>query len=78
MIFFRFLWTLYCNDSGTHITRTEFQSALQTEGAFPANKGNSGDRTLISLFGEGQDRVGFDSFKAWIQYNKEATVLSKW
>ncbi|KAK9874217.1 hypothetical protein WA026_002571 [Henosepilachna vigintioctopunctata] len=78
----KFLWSLYCNDSGTHIIRNEFQTALLTEGTIPcepSNKPNlSLDRTLLSLFGFGQDRVGFDHFRAWIQYNKEATVLSRW
>lgn len=73
---------MYCNDSGTHIVRSEFQSALQSEGALPPSSTNKPnlwwDRTLISLFGVGQDRVGFEHFRAWIQYNKEATVLSKW
>ncbi|KAL3270541.1 hypothetical protein HHI36_021079 [Cryptolaemus montrouzieri] len=78
----KFLWSLYCNDSGTHIVRNEFQVALQTEGTLPcepSNKPNLAlDRTIVSLFGFGQDRVGFDHFRAWIQYNKEATILSKW
>ncbi|XP_017785154.1 PREDICTED: ubiquitin carboxyl-terminal hydrolase 32 isoform X2 [Nicrophorus vespilloides] len=80
----RFLWTLYSNDSGTYISRTDFQSALQIEGSLPPN-GSSGksnlsswDTTLISLFGVGQDRVAFDHFRARILYNKEATILSKW
>jgi hypothetical protein len=30
----RFLFTLYCNDSGTHITRNEFHNALQIEGPY--------------------------------------------
>nr|CAI5835190.1 unnamed protein product [Callosobruchus analis] len=79
----RFLWTLYCNDSGSYISRTEFQSALQVEGALPPPDGSnrnssSWDKTIVSLFGAGQDKVGFDDFRAWIMYNKEATVLSKW
>lgn len=78
----RFLWTLYCNESNTYITRNEFQIALQSEGTLPPNGTNKPnlwwDRTLISLFPSGQDKVGFDDFKAWIQYNKEATILSKW
>ncbi|CAG9815061.1 unnamed protein product [Phaedon cochleariae] len=79
----RFLWTLYCNDSGTHITRSEFQSALQIEGTLPPPDGPSKpnlvwDRTIISLFGVNQDKVSFDDFKAWIIYNKDSTVLSKW
>lgn len=80
----KFLWTLYCNDPGTYITRAEFQSALQIEGTLPPPDGGptkpniNYDRTLISLFGVGQDKVGFEEFKAWIKYNKEATILSKW
>ncbi|KAJ8982582.1 hypothetical protein NQ317_005053 [Molorchus minor] len=36
------------------------------------------DRTFISLFGVGQDKATFEDFRAWIIYNKDATVLSKW
>ncbi|KYB26971.1 ubiquitin carboxyl-terminal hydrolase 32 isoform X2 [Tribolium castaneum] len=78
----RFLFTLYCNDSGTHITRSEFYSALQTEGTLPPDKPNRPnilwERTMLSLFPVGQDRVTYEHFSAWIQYNKEATILSKW
>ncbi|XP_060533981.1 ubiquitin carboxyl-terminal hydrolase 32 isoform X2 [Cylas formicarius] len=70
----KFLWTLYCNDSSTQVTRAEFQAALQAEGR-PAP---TWDHTLKSLFGIGQDKVGFEDFKVWIKYNREATVLSKW
>ncbi|XP_076255455.1 ubiquitin specific protease 32 isoform X3 [Rhynchophorus ferrugineus] len=80
----KFLWTLYCNDPGTYITRNEFQSALQIEGTLPPPDGQSTkpntnwDRTLISLFGVGQDKVGFEDFKAWIKHYNDATILSKW
>ncbi|KAF5294350.1 hypothetical protein FQR65_LT10803 [Abscondita terminalis] len=77
----KFLWTLYSNDAGTHITKTDFQNALQIEGTLPSNLSKPNvwwDRTVVSLFGVGQDRVGFEHFRSWVQYNKEATVLSKW
>ncbi|XP_049824907.1 ubiquitin carboxyl-terminal hydrolase 32 isoform X2 [Aethina tumida] len=71
----RFLWTLYSNDSGTYVSKAEFQCRLQEEGVVPKV---SWDRTLISLFGVGQDKAGFEEFRAWIGYNTEATVLSAW
>ncbi|KAK5638365.1 hypothetical protein RI129_012660 [Pyrocoelia pectoralis] len=77
----KFLWTLYSNDAGTHITKAEFQSYLQIEGTLPSYLSNPNiwwDHTIKSLFGVGQDRVSFEHFRAWIQFNKEATVLSKW
>ncbi|CAG9854986.1 unnamed protein product [Phyllotreta striolata] len=78
----KFLWTLYCGDSVTHITRNEFKSALQTEDALsPSDKSSklhtSRDRTVTSLFGN-QDKVNFEDFREWILFEKEATVLSKW
>ncbi|XP_019769567.1 ubiquitin carboxyl-terminal hydrolase 32-like isoform X1 [Dendroctonus ponderosae] len=80
----KFLWSLYCNDSGTHITRSEFQMALQVEGTLPPPDGGTSkpntnwDRMLLSLFGNGQDKVGFEDFKAWIKYNRDQTILSNW
>ncbi|CAH0549675.1 unnamed protein product [Brassicogethes aeneus] len=71
----KFLWTLYSNDSGTHISKSEFQFALKEEGALPHV---SWDITLMSLFAVGQDKISFEEFRQWIIYNKEATVLSKW
>lgn len=83
MIFFicvlRFLWTLYSNESGTHIVRAEFQSAMKIEGTLqPNNRPNQWwDHNVISLFGVGQDRIGFEHFRAWIQYNKVCNPLFK-
>lgn len=78
----RFLWSLYCNDNGTHITRNEFYATLQAEGAIPPDKPNrpnlQWERTMLSLFPNGQDKVSYEDFLAWIRYNKEATILSKW
>ncbi|XP_055541927.1 ubiquitin carboxyl-terminal hydrolase 32 isoform X2 [Wyeomyia smithii] len=33
----RFLWTLYCNDSGTHILKQDFQKAMQIETSYQSN-----------------------------------------
>lgn len=77
----RFLWTLYCNDSGTHITRNEFQNALQIEGSLPSSKNKTNlteDPRLLSLFRSGQDKVTFEEFKVWMKDNKGATILSEW
>ncbi|XP_039429605.1 ubiquitin carboxyl-terminal hydrolase 32 isoform X3 [Culex pipiens pallens] len=86
----RFLWTLYCNESGTHILKQDFQKAIQIETTYqnaPANtttgttnKSNSLPGTAkytVALFGP-NDRVTFEQFKSWIQIYKGATVLSKW
>lgn len=84
MLFFcRFLWTLYSNESGTHILKIEFQNALQIESELPPYNGykkttTCWERTVLSLFGAGQDKVVFEDFRAWIIYNKESTVLSRW
>lgn len=62
--------------------KSDFQNALQIEFELPQNNGDkrssSTEHTILSLFGAGQDKIGFEEFRAWIIYNKEATVLSKW
>lgn len=83
----RFLWNVYCNESGTHILKLEFAKALQIEATYqPTYNCSENDYNgqtlshtsiLISLFGQ-TDRVTFDQFKSWITKYKKATVLSKW
>lgn len=88
--FCRFLWTLYCNDSGTHIIKSDFQRQLQTEATYQSNNLLNGlsqatnsqqailcNRYQVSLFGQ-NDRVTFEQFKSWITIHKDATILSKW
>ncbi|XP_053661152.1 ubiquitin carboxyl-terminal hydrolase 32 [Anopheles marshallii] len=41
----KFLWTLYCNDSGTHILKQEFQKAIQIETTYQSNATNSTSNT---------------------------------
>lgn len=87
--FFRFLWNVYCNDSGTHIVKQDFAKALQIEetyqqsGPSGATKLTSAElhtksqNVLLSLFGH-SDRVNFEQFKQWITRYERATVLSRW
>lgn len=86
---FRFLWNVYCNDSGTHIFKQEFAKALQIEETYqqsaPANPNRptiaelqtKSQSVLLSLFGH-SDRVNFEQFKQWIVKHERATVLSRW
>ncbi|XP_035896794.1 ubiquitin carboxyl-terminal hydrolase 32 isoform X2 [Anopheles stephensi] len=37
----KFLWTLYCNESGTHILKQEFHKAIQIETTYQSNATNS-------------------------------------
>lgn len=83
---FRFLWNVYCNDSGTHIIKNEFKKALQIEETYQQSNTITGatnesqTRTqsiLLSLFGH-SDRVNFEQFKSWITKHERATVLSRW
>lgn len=86
---FRFLWNVYCNDSGTHIHKQEFAKALQIEETYqqsgPSNTNKptitelqvKSQSILLSLFGH-SDRVSFDQFKQWIVKHERATVLSRW
>lgn len=85
----RFLWNVYCNDSGTHILKQEFAKALQIEETYQqpvpgstakptiAELHTKSQSILISLFGH-SDRANFDQFKQWIIRHERATVLSRW
>lgn len=88
LVAFRFLWNVYCNDSGTYIIKQEFLKALQIEETYqPATSQPLNNKTiesqthlhsiLTSLFSH-SDRVGFDQFRAWITRHERATVLSRW
>lgn len=86
---FRFLWNVYCNDSGTHIFKQDFAKALQIEETYqqsaPVNPNRptlaelqtKSQSILLSLFGN-SDRVNFEQFKQWIIKHERATVLSRW
>ncbi|XP_058975366.1 ubiquitin carboxyl-terminal hydrolase 32 isoform X3 [Musca domestica] len=62
----RFLWNLYCNDSGTYILKSDFTKALNL---LPYEN--------ASLFAQ-TDRINFEQFQAWLLKNRTSTVLSKW
>lgn len=65
-LFSRFLWNLYCNDSGTYILKSDFTKALNL---LPYEN--------ASLFAQ-TDRINFEQFQAWLLKNRTSTVLSKW
>ncbi|XP_053671807.1 ubiquitin carboxyl-terminal hydrolase 32 [Anopheles nili] len=44
----KFLWTLYCNESGSHILKQEFQKAIQIESTYQSNTTNSNNTTNCS------------------------------
>lgn len=85
----RFLWNVYCNDSGTHIVKQEFAKALQIEETYQTSAPGNPNRpttaelhtksqnVLLSLFGH-SERVNFDQFKQWITRHQRSTVLSRW
>lgn len=85
----RFLWNVYCNDSGTHIIKHDFAKALQIEETYQQSAPTNVNRPtiaelqtksqsiLLSLFGH-SDRVNFEQFKQWIVKHERATVLSRW
>ncbi|XP_059216867.1 ubiquitin carboxyl-terminal hydrolase 32 isoform X1 [Stomoxys calcitrans] len=62
----KFLWNLYCNDSGTYILKSEF---TKTVSILPCE--------TVSLFAQ-TDRINFEQFQNWILKNRTSTVLSKW
>lgn len=89
-LLFRFLWALYCNESGTHILKTDFQRQLQIEATYQINNvvttstqsTNFNPQAIFTKYQERlfcqNDRVTFEQFKSWITLHKESTVLSKW
>ncbi|GAB0091632.1 ubiquitin carboxyl-terminal hydrolase 32 [Sergentomyia squamirostris] len=70
----RFLFNLYCNESGTHILKHDFIRALQTE--LP-QQAVTNSNNWVSLFGQ-TDRVTFEQFKSWITIHRQGTILSRW
>ncbi|XP_075159626.1 ubiquitin specific protease 32 isoform X2 [Haematobia irritans] len=62
----KFLWNLYCNDSGTYILKSDF---IKTVNILPYE--------TVSLFAQ-TDRINFEQFQSWILKNRVSTVLSKW
>ncbi|XP_055716010.1 ubiquitin carboxyl-terminal hydrolase 32-like [Phlebotomus papatasi] len=70
----RFLFNLYCNESGMHIVKHDFIRALQTELPQQTVINNN---NWVSLFGQ-TDRVTFEQFKSWITIHRQGTVLSRW
>ena len=89
---FRFLWTLYSNDSNTLIIKNDFYKALQIEATYQSNtstseplrsntninnNNNNVNYNYLSLFGSSSS-VSFDQFRSWVLIHKSATVLSKW
>ncbi|XP_037889986.1 ubiquitin carboxyl-terminal hydrolase 32 isoform X1 [Glossina fuscipes] len=62
----KFLWNLYCNDSGSYILKIDFCKAI-----------NLHLHESASLFAQA-DRINFEQFEAWILRNRNSTVLAKW
>ncbi|XP_058060610.1 ubiquitin carboxyl-terminal hydrolase 32 [Anopheles bellator] len=44
----KFLWTLYCHESGTHILKQEFQNAIQIETTYQSNANGGSNHTNCS------------------------------
>ncbi|XP_044740622.1 ubiquitin carboxyl-terminal hydrolase 32 isoform X2 [Chrysoperla carnea] len=79
----KFLWTLYCNESGSWIIKNDFNKTLKLEQSLRTGRGNhygDGDHycSSASLFSMGQDKVGFEQFRLWLTINKDGTGLSRW
>uniref|UniRef100_A0A1L8DSS4 ubiquitinyl hydrolase 1 n=1 Tax=Nyssomyia neivai TaxID=330878 RepID=A0A1L8DSS4_9DIPT len=70
----RFLFSLYCNESGTHVVKHDFIRAHQTE--LPQQTVINSNN-WVSLFGQ-TDRVTFEQFKSWITIHRQGTVLARW
>lgn len=80
---YRFLWTLYSNDSNQLIIKNDFFKILQNEITYQNRERNSQNENYLtintlSLFGNSLTSVTFDQFRSWILMHKDATIFSKW
>lgn len=80
---FRFLWTLYCNDAGNYILKSDFVEALTIEkSSLISIKSHRNDINLhilvTTLFGGQGDKINFETFRSWLLMRKNATVFSNW
>ncbi|XP_046979817.1 ubiquitin carboxyl-terminal hydrolase 32 [Schistocerca americana] len=67
----KFLFGLYSNESGSHISRDDFLRLLQaTESSFIPE-------AVTGLFSE-KDRVSYEEFRDWLLSRRDATSLSRW
>lgn len=82
---------MYCNESGSYITRNDFNKIQKLEQSLqphtncyhqcyePTVGSNPSDLgTVAPLFSIGQDRVSFEQFRLWLTINKHGTGLSRW
>ena len=83
---YRFLWTLYSNESNQLIIKNDFFKILQNEITYQQNnhreRSSQNENYLaintLSLFGNSLASVTFDQFRSWILMHKNATIFSKW
>ena len=83
IVYYRFLWTLYSNDSNQLIIKNDFFKILQNEITYQNRERNSQNENhltinTLSLFGNSLTSVTFDQFRSWILMHKDATIFSKW
>ncbi|XP_039299269.1 ubiquitin carboxyl-terminal hydrolase 32 isoform X1 [Nilaparvata lugens] len=73
---YRFVFSLYCNESGTHINQYEFQKTVESlESRFVP--------VSVSTLFHKRDRVTFDEFREWLKWETEredggCISLNKW
>uniref|UniRef100_A0A3P8ZZ19 Ubiquitin carboxyl-terminal hydrolase 32 n=1 Tax=Esox lucius TaxID=8010 RepID=A0A3P8ZZ19_ESOLU len=66
----KYIFSLFASDSGSHATREDMESMLQTvDGEIP--------HSLRKCFSEGE-KVNYEKFRSWLLQNKDAFTFSRW
>ncbi|KAJ7995851.1 hypothetical protein DPEC_G00231010 [Dallia pectoralis] len=66
----KYIFSLFASDSGSHATREDMESMLQTvDGEIPSS--------LRKWFSEGE-KVNYEKFRSWLLQNKDAFTFSRW
>ncbi|XP_076059243.1 ubiquitin specific protease 32 isoform X2 [Oratosquilla oratoria] len=67
----KFIFGVYANEAGTHVSRAEMLRQLQ------ATEGGYTPEIVHKCFGQ-SDRVSYEEFRLWLSEHPEATTVTRW